>query len=744
MVNLLVGLFRAAIFVVALPYYFNEVYGETIEELRVRAERWDAEDQSEAQYQLAILLEKGEGIKRDMSEALSLLKSAAEADHKNAKNKLDLLIKEIKTKALEGDPESEYLLGSHLFYGEESETKEGFQWLLKAAERGHSGAQYKVGLILLGEYTNVIPINILKGEEWLQKSAESKNIEAMKYLFQEYIQGIQGISFIPRNYKKAYLLAQERLKLKDPAAAMSLGAMYFNGIGVKPDPEKALKYWNMAADMGYERAKFFLAQQCNPNLWENFDTMGKKQEFLGADGWEDFRFNATWWMESFDSFVVTGIRNPEKAVRLLKEIVKNHDEYGYPNDKYENALGNAYFLGEGVEQDFQEAIKWWEKAAIKRPGKTTGNTDALYHLGMAYKNGHGVNRDMEKAIQYFEMSAKFNHNAERELLAIYYQQTKSPKDFFAKAKSVEIWDEIIWEFLGQKSSKFTEAKKEGYKLVEVFNYLAETNKSIEDVSKSVDLVEEITDKEFSLAFDELQKKEAADKISKTTTTTKQALLIANSNYLKFGGLANTGPDAQKLGKVLEAFGFEITIVQNASREEMLDALKNFENKVRGTEAIAFFHYGGHGVQVDGKNYLIPADAEIPDERRVATRAVDLDEVIASIEMAKPKASVLVVDACRHNPLPASPTRAATRGLAVVGRKPKNSVIIFAAEAGNEALDGLFTPIFAKNLQQYSDKSLNQIMQKVRAEVFEKSNGSQTPGEYNQLFDELFFNSMPET
>jgi uncharacterized caspase-like protein len=298
--------------------------------------------------------------------------------------------------------------------------------------------------------------------------------------------------------------------------------------------------------------------------------------------------------------------------------------------------------------------------------------------------------------------------------------------------------------LGQKSSKFNKVKEEGYSLDQVFDILAETNKSIDDVSKSVDLVEEITDKEFSLAFDELQKKEAADKISKNKTTTKQALLIANSNYLKFGGLANTGPDAHKLGKVLEAFGFETTIVQNASREEMLDALKSFENKVRGTEAIAFFHYGGHGVQVDGKNYLIPADAEIPDERRVATRAVDLDEVIASIEMAKPKASVLVVDACRHNPLPASPTRAATRGLAVVGRKPKNSVIIFAAEAGNEALDGLFTPIFAKNLQQYSDKSLNQIMQKVRAEVFEKSNGSQTPGEYNQLFDELFFESMPET
>jgi hypothetical protein len=225
---------------------------------------------------------------------------------------------------------------------------------------------------------------------------------------------------------------------------------------------------------------------------------------------------------------------------------------------------------------------------------------------------------------------------------------------------------------------------------------------------------------------------------KENTPKKLALLIANSKYSQFGGLANTDSDAQKLAKVLNSLGFQVSILKNASKEQMLDALKDFEAKVRGTNAIAFFHYGGHGVQVEGKNYLIPADAEIPDERRVSTRAVDLDEVIAVLDSAKPKASVLVVDACRHNPLPATATRSATRGLAVVGRKPKNSVIIYAAEAGNEAFDGLFTPILAENLQEHSDKSLNQIMQKVRAEVFERSKGAQTPGEYNQLFEDLFF------
>lgn len=224
---------------------------------------------------------------------------------------------------------------------------------------------------------------------------------------------------------------------------------------------------------------------------------------------------------------------------------------------------------------------------------------------------------------------------------------------------------------------------------------------------------------------------------------KEALLIANSNYSNFGGgLANAIPDADKLSSVLRNLGFRISVVKNADKEEMLEAIRSFEDRIRGTNALAFFHYGGHGVQVDGKNYLLPANADIPDERRVATRAVDLDEVIGALDSASPRASILVIDACRDNPLPAVANRSATRGLAVVSKKPKNSIIIFAAEAGNAAKDGLFTPVFASNLA-LPGLSINQIMQRVRSQVFEKSSGGQTPGEYNQLFEDLFLgNSTP--
>ena len=142
------------------------------------------------------------------------------------------------------------------------------------------------------------------------------------------------------------------------------------------------------------------------------------------------------------------------------------------------------------------------------------------------------------------------------------------------------------------------------------------------------------------------------------------------------------------------------------------------------------------MQVDGKNYLIPVDANIPDERKVTTRAVDVEEVMSTLDASGASADIVVLDACRDNPLPSSITRSATRGLSVVQRKPKNSLIVYSAEPGSKALDGLFTPTLANALLQ-KGKSVSQIMKEVRRTVFQKSDGTQTPGEYDQLFEDLY-------
>lgn len=222
---------------------------------------------------------------------------------------------------------------------------------------------------------------------------------------------------------------------------------------------------------------------------------------------------------------------------------------------------------------------------------------------------------------------------------------------------------------------------------------------------------------------------------------KEALLIANADYSHFGKLPNPIPDARQLADVLRQIGFNVNLVENASREGMLDALGSFEERLKASKGIAFFHYGGHGVQVDGKNFLIPADADIPDEKRVATRAVDVDEVMGALDASGSSVNVVVLDACRDNPLPATSTRSATRGLSVVAQKPKNSIIIYAAEAGNKAQDGLFTPTLARALS-VPGRPISEVMTDVRREVYEKSGGAQTPGEYTQLFEQVYLGNSP--
>jgi len=222
---------------------------------------------------------------------------------------------------------------------------------------------------------------------------------------------------------------------------------------------------------------------------------------------------------------------------------------------------------------------------------------------------------------------------------------------------------------------------------------------------------------------------------------KEALLIANADYSHFGKLPNPVSDARQLGDVLRQIGFNVQVVENASREAMLDALSSFEERLKASRGIAFFHYGGHGVQVDGRNFLIPADADIPDEKRVATRAVDVDEIMGALDASGSSVNVVVLDACRNNPLPATSTRSATRGLSVVAAKPKNSIIIYAAEAGNKAQDGLFTPTLAKALA-VPGRLISEVMTDVRREVYERSGGSQTPGEYNQLFEQVYLGNSP--
>ncbi|MBQ7539071.1 MAG: caspase family protein [Treponema sp.] len=208
---------------------------------------------------------------------------------------------------------------------------------------------------------------------------------------------------------------------------------------------------------------------------------------------------------------------------------------------------------------------------------------------------------------------------------------------------------------------------------------------------------------------------------------RNALLIANGNYSHFGNLSTPIKEARDLKISLTQLGFSVTIVENASREKILDSLSDFEKILKSKGGIALFHYGGHAVQVNGRNYLIPANADIPDERRVATRAVDVDELMHSMVA---DTNIVILDSCRNNPLPASSTRDGTRGLVMATNRPRNSIIVYSAQAGKTAKDGIFTPTLTKKILE--KKSFTDILMDVRREVRSVTKNEQSPCEYNEL------------
>ena len=217
-----------------------------------------------------------------------------------------------------------------------------------------------------------------------------------------------------------------------------------------------------------------------------------------------------------------------------------------------------------------------------------------------------------------------------------------------------------------------------------------------------------------------------------TQEAKNALLIANGDYPdEIGDLPKPIPEAEALKSALESIGFSVTLVKDADKETMVKALRQFKKTVEQSHGIAFFHYGGHAVQIKRINYLIPVHTNIEDEDQVEFRCVELDEVMQSMSG---KSNVVILDSCRNNPFGNS-RGAENRGLAAVNKKPANSIIIYSADSGQTAQDGVFTPILTKKIIE-KDKSIydvyKEVAKEVTKEVQKKTGKPQRPAVYIQL------------
>jgi Caspase domain/Lysozyme inhibitor LprI len=227
---------------------------------------------------------------------------------------------------------------------------------------------------------------------------------------------------------------------------------------------------------------------------------------------------------------------------------------------------------------------------------------------------------------------------------------------------------------------------------------------------------------------------------------KVALVIGNASYTNATTLANPRNDAKAVADKLTSIGFEVALYEDLNGQDFRVALGVFSEKALKAE-LALVFYAGHGIEMNGQNYLIPVDAAMKSEATAQFEAVPLEQVLGAVREAG-KLGMVMLDACRDNPFANSMTRkngtrAVSRGLAPVSVEGEKGILVsFAAEAGSTADDGdadhsPYTAALLEVLDQ-PGMEVGRMFRTVRAKVRATTGDKQVPIEQMQLPDEEIY------
>ncbi len=217
-----------------------------------------------------------------------------------------------------------------------------------------------------------------------------------------------------------------------------------------------------------------------------------------------------------------------------------------------------------------------------------------------------------------------------------------------------------------------------------------------------------------------------------------ALVIGNSNY-KSAPLKNPVNDAKAIADKLQGLGFKVTLKLDQDQKSMAEAIRVFGNQLKAGGA-GLFYYAGHGMQVRGRNFLIPVDADIQNEDEVPYRSVDANEVLSKMETAKNRLNLMILDACRNNPF-SRKFRSAAQGLAQMDA-PSGTLVAFATAPGSVASDGtgkngIYTQHLLASLGQ-PGVPVEQLFKRVRVGVMKDTRNAQVPWESSSLVGDFYF------
>lgn len=224
-----------------------------------------------------------------------------------------------------------------------------------------------------------------------------------------------------------------------------------------------------------------------------------------------------------------------------------------------------------------------------------------------------------------------------------------------------------------------------------------------------------------------------------------ALVIGQSTYRAVPALPNPINDAKAMSDLLTDAGFDVVTASDLSQNEMREAVSSFAGRIaaKGPDTVALVFYAGHGLQVDGENYLVPIDVDPKREADVPLQSVRLNDLLNTLTSVPSKMRIVMLDACRNNPFPQL-NKTVGKGLAIVDAKfgASGTFISFSTAPGAEAEDGAganspYTTALLTTARQ-PGISIEDAFKRVRVSVNKATSGRQTPWESSSLTDQFAF------
>ena len=220
-----------------------------------------------------------------------------------------------------------------------------------------------------------------------------------------------------------------------------------------------------------------------------------------------------------------------------------------------------------------------------------------------------------------------------------------------------------------------------------------------------------------------------------------ALVIGNSKYQNTSPLKNPANDAELIASKLNEIGFEVLMEKDVSLTGAQQLINNFAKKIKeiGDDGIVLFYYAGHGIQFNGKNFIVPIDANLQSDTDIILQGINTELILKIIELSGAKTNVVVLDACRNNPF-AAVSRSVGNGLARMD-SPSGSLIAYSTAPGQVALDGTgknspYTQALAEYITD-PNLTIEAVFKKVRRKVFFQTEKKQTTWESTSLIEEVY-------